>query len=76
MTPGEMENAVGENLGLIFDDVDHTHVALKHLPTIMGGRDLALAWTPEHPMVHLHSLHLSWENLKALKLKFSFKKCI
>ena len=64
LSPGEMENAVGENLSLIFDDMDHTHVALHHLPTVVGGRDLALAWAPEHALVHLNSLHFSWENLK------------
>ena len=76
LTPGEMENAVGKNLSLIFDDMDHTHVALHHLATVLGGRDLALAGAPEGPLVHLHSLHFSWENLKTLELKFSFKKYI
>ena len=28
LSPSEMENAVWENLSLIFDDMDHTHVAL------------------------------------------------
>jgi D-arabinose 1-dehydrogenase-like Zn-dependent alcohol dehydrogenase len=62
LSPGEVENAVGENLSLIFDNMDHTHVALQHLPTVMSGGELALAGTPEHPMVHLHSLNLSWKN--------------
>ena len=76
LSPSEMENAVWENLSLIFDDMDHTHVALQHLPTVMSGRDLALAGAPEHPLVHLHSLHLSWKNLQTLELIFSVRTCI
>ena len=73
LSPGEMENAVGENLSLIFDNMDHTHVALHHLSTVMGSRDVALAGAPEHPLVHLHSLHISWKDLQQLELMSSFK---
>ena len=41
MSPGQMENAVRENLGLIFDDMDRTLVPQKHLPAVMRGRYLA-----------------------------------
>ena len=37
MTPGQMENAVRENLDLIFDNMDRTVVPQKHLPTVMRG---------------------------------------
>ena len=64
LSPGEMENAVWEDLSLIFDNMDYAHVALHHLPTVMGSRDAALAGAPEPALVHLHSLHLPGKNLQ------------
>ena len=42
-----MENAVGEDLGLIFDDMDRTLVPQNHLPAVMRGRYLAFVGAPE-----------------------------
>ena len=70
MSPGQMENAVWENLGLIFDDMDRTLVPQKHLPAVMRGRHLASAGAQEREhaaTVYLKSLHFSRKNLQTSK---------
>ena len=71
MSIGEMENAVGENLSLVFDDMDHTHIVLHHLPAVVVIRDMAPVGDPEsrvrvldRAIVHLKSLNLSRKNLQ------------
>ena len=63
---GEMENAVRENLILVFDDMDQTHVVQPSLdlPAVMAGRDMASVRDLDRPIVHLQSLYLSRKNLK------------
>ena len=60
-TISEMENAVGEDLSLVFDDMDPTHVVPHHLPAVVALRDVASvrdlnSWT-------VQSLNLSRKNL-------------
>ena len=37
LVPCKMKNAVGQDLGLVLDDVDHSHLALNHLPAVVDG---------------------------------------
>ena len=37
LVPFKMKNAVGQDLGLVLDDVDHSHLALNHLPAVVDG---------------------------------------
>jgi len=37
LVPCKMKNAVGQDLGLVLDNVDHSHLALDHLPAVVDG---------------------------------------
>ena len=67
----EMENAVGENLSLIFDDMDPPHVVPHQLPAVVPVRDVL-----DHAMASVvQYLNLSRKNLQKLTtmfLEFSF----
>ena len=67
MPPVQMENAVRENLDLIFDDMDRTLVPQKHLPAVVRGRHLASVGRVRTGTVHLKSLHFSRKDLQTSK---------